>query len=151
MWTLEQGLHFIDLVHPFAFEAGYNLSLTGSVLVNRQSEKDLDILAVRRLQVVEELNRDALIKIFYDENCIPINFRDLPYTHVVTLQSTMLGVGFKGKRIDLIIHDHLEVPEKNRKIFRKGNYKSWTKDPWSIAHLAKLYEARNKALSTSPK
>lgn len=145
MWTLEAAIKIIAIVHPKAFEAGYNLNLGGSVLVCGESKKDLDIIAIRRLQVTEEIDTPMLVGCFTELGFIVTMQRSMPYTRLFTMLRILEGDN-RPQRIDLIVHDHLEGDVQKRPIYLSGNSRHWTEDPWSIGHLQKLCEARNRYL-----
>lgn len=48
MWDLESARSFVALIHPKAFESGYNLHIGGGVLLRGYSDNDLDVVAIPR-------------------------------------------------------------------------------------------------------
>lgn len=50
-WNLQEGLTFLRMLYVVAFEQGYNLHLGGSLMYQGYSDKDLDLVAIRRPQV----------------------------------------------------------------------------------------------------
>lgn len=54
MWTAAEALAFIRMIHPAAFDAGWNLHLGGSLATGSgESDSDADVLAMPRFQTRE--------------------------------------------------------------------------------------------------
>lgn len=105
VWTVETGLEIIRLIYPASFKAGYNLHLGGSVMYRGDSVNDLDIIAVRRANVLTcDCCKvvDALIDLGYGVDSINNN---IPYRALYRLRKP--GPERGGEKIDLICIDLL--------------------------------------------
>lgn len=44
MWSLEEAISFANALHEFLYPLGFDVALTGSILLKGVSEKDIDII-----------------------------------------------------------------------------------------------------------
>lgn len=142
-WTLDLGANLIRVIHPSAFQSGYNLYLGGGVLNKGFSWKDLDILAVRRPQI--------LIPSMLSTLCIldTMGFKEIktdtaiPHRVVHKLKVTGDCV-FKrliGLSIDLIV---IDLPGQENPYYHYSNPEG--EDVWSKNHQIELEALSKKAI-----
>ena len=107
MWTVQSALNLIRLIYPVALRSGYNLHLGGSVMYEGQTSNDLDIIAIRRPNVLKSnINKtvDELGKLGFSTDTF---VGDIPYRQLWRLKS---GAGgkfkeFRNCKVDLIVLD----------------------------------------------
>ena len=114
MWTLESALLLIRLIYPVALRAGYNLHLGGSVMYSGQSVNDLDIIAIRRPNVLSSNIKTTLQELekvgFYNNYTI----KDVPYRMIyrIKCQKSRFPI-WQDCKLDLIVLDLLgDLPEQ---------------------------------------
>lgn len=106
MWTVESALLLIRTIYPVALRAGYNLHLGGSVMYAGQSVNDLDIIAVRRPNVLFSDIKTTLQELekvgFYNNYTI----KDIPYRMVHRLRCNRSRFPiWQDCKVDLIVLD----------------------------------------------
>lgn len=143
-WTLNVAVNFIRIIHPSAFIGGYNLNLGGGVLDKGHSEKDLDILAVRRPQeLIASIGATLTLLDIMGFKLVARN-DDIPDRVVYKLkQEEGTFKRLNGLAIDLIVIN-LEGTQTEPYFHRTDSEGAWSK-----AHLEKLEKLSAKAIKSN--
>ena len=138
MISIHQALQLIRVLHPAAFAGGYNLHLGGGILTRGYSENDLDIVAIRRPQVLRAFPFMILVAMkelgFNITGCRP---GALPcgrhvYKKIPHRRNPIL--------VDLIV---LNLPGQQTPFVNRSEAHQ---TEWNIAHVAELEKVKAKSL-----
>jgi len=95
MWSTQEALKLIRIVHPEAYACGWNLHLGGGLATKEDtSDKDADILAMPRYQTRDH-DQGGLLAAFGRRGWAYTGLETLPHRRVCTLRKD-------GKVVDLI-------------------------------------------------
>lgn len=139
MISIHQALQLIRVLHPSAFEGGYNLHLGGGILTRGYSENDLDIVAIRRPQVLR------------------------PFPHMILVAMKELGFNTTERGIISALpcgrHVYKKIPHRRNPILVDlivlnlpgqqtpfVNRSEAHQTEWNLAHMAELEKAKAKSL-----
>ena len=106
-WTLKGGAETVSRLQQGAIDAGYNLALAGSVVDQGFSNNDLDVFAVRRLELSSAREED-LIKSIEDKGWHTVfkregvtrNVYTFHHKHINELHLNLFVVNFDGEPSD---------------------------------------------------
>lgn len=142
-WTLNVAANLIRIIHPSVFIGGYNLHLGGGVLDKGHSNKDLDIVAIRRPQELVPLLGATLTLLDIMGFKLEKTDNEIPDRVVYKLkQEEGTFKRLNGLAIDLIILN-LEGTQKEPYFHRTDKEGAWSK-----THLEKLEKLSAKAIKS---
>lgn len=141
-WTLNVSVNFIRIIHPSAFVGGYNLHLGGGVLDKGHSNKDLDIVAIRRPQELTPFINSTLTLLDIMGFKLEKTDNEIPDRVVYKLkQEEGTFKRLNGLAIDFIV---LNLPGQKEPYFHRTDKEG----AWSKAHLEKLEKLSAKAIKS---
>lgn len=112
-WTLVEGLVWVRLIYPTAIRAGFNLHIGGSLMYQGKSNKDLDIVGLRRPQVLD-VSHDSVIReaaeLGFDHMHVETK---IPFRVIHKLRARKTG-----QFVDLIM---LDLPGQTHEVWHSGS------------------------------